>query len=147
MTTEMDDWNTKAIAEFRGSDGRTEMWGDRLVIIHSIGAKSGEERLNPVLGIPRDGSWLVIASRGGAPQPPSWYWNLRAHPDVILEANVGGSIAEVPVSATEITDDAEYALAWALFTQASPAFEKYTEKTEGRRMQILELTPREGAQP
>lgn len=138
----MEDWNTAAIAEFRGNDGKTGRWGDRLVIIHSLGAKSGEERLNPVLGIPRDGSWLVIASAGGAPKAPAWYANLKAHPDVTVEARVDGAIESVPVTATEIADDAAYADAWALFIEASPAFQQYTEKTEGRRMQIFELARR-----
>ena len=143
MATQMEEWNANAIAEFRGNDGATGRWGDNLVIVHSIGAKSGEERLNPMLGIPRDGSWLVVASKGGDPKPPAWYYNLKAHPDVTIEARVDGGIQNVEVTATEIEDDAEYAKAWAPFVEASPAFQEYTTKTQGRRMQIFELTPRQ----
>jgi deazaflavin-dependent oxidoreductase (nitroreductase family) len=134
-------WNESVIEQFRANNGKTDRFGNRLVIIHSVGAKTGEERLNPVLGISKGDGWLVIASKGGSPENPGWYFNLKAHPDVTIEAVIDGAIQKVEVTATEV-DDAGYADAWAPFVATGPGFVGYAEKTQGRRMPIFELTPR-----
>ena len=74
----MSDWNDMIIAEFRANGGTVERFGRDLVIMHTLGAKSGEERLNPVMGIPEDGAWLVAATAAGHPSDPAWAHNLRA---------------------------------------------------------------------
>ena len=133
--------NDNVIAEFRESTGTTNHWGPRLVIIHSLGARSGEERLVPVLGLRKGDGWLVVASAGGAPKHPAWYFNLKTHPDVTIEAIVDGGIQDVEVTATEV-DDADYDADWAPFVEASENFEGYKKTTEGRRMPIFLLRPR-----
>ena len=82
----MSDWNTNVVTEFRESKGTTNYWGPKLVVLHTIGAKSGELRVQPVVGFEWDGGWQVVASKGGAPENPAWYHNLKAHPSIELEA-------------------------------------------------------------
>lgn len=136
----MSDWNDKMIAEFREGDGTEGRFGRALVILHTIGAKSGEERLVPAAGFRNDDGWLVIASAAGAPKHPGWYHNLKKHPEFEIEAAAdGGGIETVQVDAVEITDDAAYDTAWSTITSAMPGFLDYAKTTEGRRMPIFQL--------
>lgn len=137
----MSDFNAGVIEEFRSNGGRTRGWGDSLVVLHTIGAKSGAERLNPVMGI-RDGDgWLVAASKGGSPEHPSWYHNLLAHPEVVIEVAGENGVETVPVSAS-VVDESGYAAAWQRFTDRSPAFEQYAARTGGRVIPVVRLSPR-----
>jgi deazaflavin-dependent oxidoreductase (nitroreductase family) len=135
----MSDWNDSVIAEFRANDGRTERWGDRLLVMHTVGAKSGEERLAPVMGLPADGGWIVVASKGGAPENPAWYYNLVAHPDFDIEARIGSAVATVPVHATELTGE-DHTKAWSDITASAPGFQSYQDKVE-RVIPLFKLTP------
>jgi deazaflavin-dependent oxidoreductase (nitroreductase family) len=79
--------NDPIVAEFRANGGlvRTRGFGRALVLLHTRGARTGQERVNPVRAI-RDGDgWLIIASAGGDPAHPAWYFNLLAHPEVSLQ--------------------------------------------------------------
>ncbi|MGC4112934.1 MAG: nitroreductase family deazaflavin-dependent oxidoreductase [Nocardioides sp.] len=58
---------------------------DPIVVITSVGAKSGHLRKNPVMRVERDGNYVAIASKGGAPDQPEWYYNFLAHPEVELQ--------------------------------------------------------------
>ena len=72
-------WNQKIIDEFRSNNGKVggRFENSTLLILHTIGAKSGKERVNPVAYV-KDGDQLVIiASKGGAPDNPDWYYNLQ----------------------------------------------------------------------
>lgn len=82
----MSDWNTKIIAEFRANGGKVEQFGDvPLVILHTVGAKSGLVREIPLV-VGHDGDHhYVVASKGGAPTHPDWYFNLKAHPEIDVE--------------------------------------------------------------
>jgi deazaflavin-dependent oxidoreductase (nitroreductase family) len=131
-------WNDTVIEEFRANDGHTERWGDRLVVMHTTGAKTGEPRLNPVMGLPDAGGWLVVASKGGAPENPSWYYNLLAHPEIDIEARIGGTIETVHVRATELLDDA-HATAWTKLVAVAPGFQKYQDGT-ARVIPLFKLT-------
>ncbi len=137
------DWNDKMIAEFREGDGTAGRFGRGLLILHTIGAKSGAERLVPAAGFRNDEGWLVIASAAGAPKHPGWYHNLTKHPEIEIEAAAeGGGIETAQVTAVEITDDAAYDAAWSTITTAMPGFLDYAKTTEGRRMPIFTLTRR-----
>ncbi|MEZ4515967.1 MAG: nitroreductase/quinone reductase family protein [Chloroflexota bacterium] len=83
----MSDWNKQIIDEFRANDGRVggPFEGKTLLLLHTIGAKSGKERVNPVATFEDNGRLVVIASKGGAPTNPDWYYNIVAHPDVEVE--------------------------------------------------------------
>jgi deazaflavin-dependent oxidoreductase (nitroreductase family) len=139
----MSDWNDMIIAEFRANGGTVERFGRDLVIMHTLGAKSGEERLNPVMGIPEDGAWLVAATAAGHPSDPAWAHNLRAHPD--LDVEVAGAdgidgIDTVAVHAEELPEPAR-SIGWEKFKAASPGFASYEEKTD-REFPIFKLSPR-----
>lgn len=80
-------WNEKIIEQFRDNGGKVggQFEGAPLLLLHSTGAKSGNERVNPVMYQDLGGSYAVFASKGGAPTNPDWFHNLRAHPDATIE--------------------------------------------------------------
>jgi deazaflavin-dependent oxidoreductase (nitroreductase family) len=128
------DWNTKIIEEFRAKGGKdVAQFGDALLLLHHTGARSGIVRVSP-LAYYDDGDRLVIvASKGGAPDNPDWFYNLRAHPQATIE--VGSETVEV--SASEITGD-DYASTWARVTAAMPGFAEYQKKVT-RRIPLVAL--------
>jgi deazaflavin-dependent oxidoreductase (nitroreductase family) len=135
------DWNDKMIAEFREGNGTAGRFGRSLVIMHTIGAKSGQERLVPVAGFRTDDGWMVVASAAGSPKHPGWYHNLMKHPEFDVEfAAEGDGIDTAKVRVSEITDDAEYDAAWTTVTTTMPGFLEYPKTTQGRRMPIIRLT-------
>ena len=92
--TDMNEWNRKVIEEFRANDGKVggEMEGWPLVLVHHVGAKSGVERVTPLVyqQLGDSGSVAVFASKGGAPTNPDWFHNLVAHPDTQIEIEIRG---------------------------------------------------------
>ncbi len=85
--TDMNDWNTKIIAEFRANDGQVggQFEGAPLLLLTTTGAKSGQPRVNPMMYLAEGDRLYVFASKAGAPTNPDWYHNLVAHPDVTAE--------------------------------------------------------------
>lgn len=136
----MSDWNQQIIDEFRANDGtvQTMGFGRALVLLHHTGARTGTERVSPVAAI-RDGddTWLVAASKGGAPDNPDWFHNLRAHPDVTIETPEAGT---VEVRARVLEGD-ERDAAWARFTAMSEGFRSYEQKTS-RVIPVVALSRR-----
>ncbi|HEY8318357.1 MAG TPA: nitroreductase/quinone reductase family protein [Amnibacterium sp.] len=126
MASSPSSWNDQVIAEFRANNGTVQRFGRDLVLIHHIGAKSGEQRIAPARAV-RDGAdaWLVAASKAGAPDNPAWYHNLVAHPDVQIETPDDGM---VPVRA-EVLQGGERDEAWERFKEAAPGFRDYEQKT------------------
>ena len=133
-------WNDDVIKTFRESNGTKNYWGPKLVILHTIGAKSGQPRLNPVVGFRDDTGWRVVASKGGSAENPAWYHNLRAHPSIDIEAVVDGEVVTVPVTATEIGAD-EWREAYDAIVAEEPQFGGYLDKTD-RRIPVFQLTRR-----
>ena len=133
-------WNDDVIRKFRDSKGTENYWGSKLIILHSIGAKSGKTHLNPVVGFRNEEGWRVVASKGGSPQNPAWYHNLRANPSFEIEALVDGEIVTVPVTATEISGE-EWREAYDAIVAEAPQFGGYLEKTD-RRIPVFQLTRR-----
>lgn len=127
----MSDWNSAIIEEFRSNGGHVDTmgFGKRLVIMHTIGARTGAERLNPVMGLPAEGGWLVAASKAGAPEEPGWAHNLRAHPALLVEAAGDDAVEEVQVVATELVG-ADRDAAWDQFKAAAPGFGEYEKRTD-----------------
>ncbi len=136
----MADFTQQVIDEFRANGGDVTIagFGRSLVLLHHTGAKSGVERVTPVMALPaHDGDgWLIAASKAGAPDNPAWYHNLLAHPDITIETPDG----EVAVHADDLTG-AERDAAWARFTAASEGFRQYEERTS-RRIPVLALRRR-----
>ena len=81
------DWNQRIIAEFRANEGRVggPFQGGTLLLLHTFWRKSGVERVNPVAYHPDGDRYVIIASKGGAPTHPDWYYNLLANPRVPVE--------------------------------------------------------------
>ena len=132
------DYNATIIEEFRANAGRVggSFEGTPLLLLHHTGARSGEKRVNPLAYQRDDGRYVVFASKGGAPQNPGWYHNLKVHPNAAIE--VGTDTIEV--LASEATGEERERL---FRTQAErvPQFADYQRRAE-RIIPVIVLTPR-----
>lgn len=132
------DFNAQTIAEFRANGGKVggPFAGASLLLIHSVGARTGEAHINPVMYLPDNGRYIVFASKGGAPTNPAWYHNLKAHPDVTIEVGSGA----VEVTATEVKG-AEHDQLYSRQAAAYPQFADYQTKT-ARVIPVIALAPK-----
>jgi deazaflavin-dependent oxidoreductase (nitroreductase family) len=120
------DRNYSIIKEFREHAGKVggPFTGRTLLLLHTIGRKSGKEHINPVAYI-KDGERIVIiASKGGAPTNPDWYYNLVAHPEVTIE--VGTEEFKVRAS---LTKEPERSRLYGKMVEMMPSFADYEKKT------------------
>lgn len=132
----MPDWNQRIMDEFRANDGKVggNFANTTLLILHTTGAKSGKERVNPLVTF-KDGDRLVVtASKGGAPSNPGWYYNLVANPEVTVEYGTEkfralASVVEEP-ERTELYERMEAELA---------SFSEYKKRTK-RVIPVITLT-------
>jgi deazaflavin-dependent oxidoreductase (nitroreductase family) len=133
----MTDFNQNIIEEFRANHGKVggPFEGAPMLILHTVGAKSGEERLSPMMYREDGDRYLVFASKGGAPAHPGWYHNLVANPDVTIE--VGD--ATISVVATPLEGE-EHDEKYAAQAQDYPNFGEYQKKTS-RVIPVVALTP------
>lgn len=134
---EPNSWNRKIIEEFRESEGRVggPFEGRPLLLLHTNGAKSGEERINP-LAYMRDGDrYAVFASKGGAPTNPDWYHNVMANPDVTIEVGT-----ETIKGRAYVAADPERTDIWTRQVAAMPAFGEYELKS-GRTIPVIVIEP------
>lgn len=134
----MSDFNDKVIAEFRANDGRVggNFEGAPLLLLHSTGAKSGAERISPMMYQSVDDDWAVFASYAGRAENPAWYHNLKAHPDATIE--VGTDTVEV--TARELPPEERDPI-WERQKELAPGFADY-EKNTSRIIPVLILTRR-----
>ncbi len=126
----MSDFNTSIIEEFRANEGRVggPFEGANMLLLHTTGAKSGQERIAPLVYQPQDdGTMAVFGSRGGAPTHPDWYRNLVANPDVTVE--VGTETRELRA---RVATGGERERIWSKQKELAPGFAEY-EKTAGDR--------------
>jgi deazaflavin-dependent oxidoreductase (nitroreductase family) len=111
--------------------------GVPLLYLTTVGARSGERRSCQVMSFPDgENAWLIVASRGGTADHPSWYYNLAKHPDVEIETQ-GRKTAAVAKTLT----GPERAAAWERITREQPRFKGYEEKTD-REIPVVRLTAR-----
>ncbi|HEU0256688.1 MAG TPA: nitroreductase/quinone reductase family protein [Microbacteriaceae bacterium] len=136
MAEDPREWNRSIIEEFRSGGGTTRIFGRNLVLLHHRGAKTGTERVTPLIARhPDPSTWLLSASANGAPHNPAWYHNLVAHPDdVQIETPDDGT---VPVRAEDLSGPAREK-AWAQFVSFSDRYTGYQEKTT-RTIPVLAL--------
>ena len=110
----MNDWNAQIIAEFRASGGKAAQFGDDpLVILHTIGAKSGDVREIPLVALVEGDDLYVFASKGGAPTNPDWYYNLTATPEITVEYGTEtftATLSELPEAEGQAKLEAQGAL-------------------------------------
>ena len=83
----MSDWNKQIIEEFRANEGKVGgmFANNTLLLLHTTGAKSGKERVNPLVTIEDGDRLVIVASKAGAPSNPDWYYNVVANPEVGVE--------------------------------------------------------------
>jgi deazaflavin-dependent oxidoreductase (nitroreductase family) len=139
----MSDWNEQVIAEFRANGGKVggNFEGFPLLLLHTTGARSGAERVNPVAYQPLDdGGWAVFASKAGAPSNPDWFHNLRAHPDVTIEIGTEDGTETVPVRARVLEGDERLAV-WEEQKRLAPGFADYETRTD-REIPVVVLSRR-----
>ncbi|RNM12447.1 nitroreductase family deazaflavin-dependent oxidoreductase [Nocardioides pocheonensis] len=132
-------WVREQVAKYEASGGAEANTlrdtGYPIVVITSIGAKSGKLRKNPVMRVERDGKYVAIASKGGAPDQPEWYFNFLAHPEVDLQ---DGPEAK-PYRARLLEGD-ERAEWWQFAVDTWPTYASYQEKTD-REIPVFLLEP------
>ena len=121
-------WVRDQVEQYEGSGGTAGTTladtGLPVVIVTNRGVKSGKVRKTPLMRVEHDGSYAAVASKGGAPEHPLWYYNLRANPDV--EVQDGPSKWEM--TAREISGD-ERAAWWERAVAAFPPYAEYQKKT------------------
>jgi deazaflavin-dependent oxidoreductase (nitroreductase family) len=126
------------VARYEASDGTEgNTLEDRpVVILTTIGSKSGKVRKNPIMRIEDNGSYVAAASAGGAPKNPSWYANLIAHPDVLVQD--GGEV--IRLRARELFG-AEKQHWWPVAERFWPHYPEYRERAAGREIPLVLLEP------
>src|SRR2546421_4767144 len=119
------DWARQQVELYETSGGTqgTELRGKPVIILTSVGARSGKIRKAPLMRVEHDGKYAVVASLGGAPKHPVWYYNLVTDPDVTLQD--GPEIFEM--TARELTG-AERDEWWKFAVAAWPAYDDYQAK-------------------
>lgn len=101
-------------------------WNDTTaLILTTTGRKSGEERSTPLIYQEDDGRYLVVASKGGAPEPPAWYLNLEAKPEVRVQVGADKFTAKARSASSD-----EKPPLWKKMTATWPAYDEYQEKTD-----------------
>ncbi|SFR05650.1 deazaflavin-dependent oxidoreductase, nitroreductase family [Lentzea waywayandensis] len=126
---------TKKILETGTTEG-IKVVGRPIVLLTVRGAKSGALRYTPVMRVEHNGSYAVVASKGGAPEHPTWYFNIKAHPEIVLQ---DGTEAKDYV-AREV-DGAERAEWWERAVAAFPNYAEYQVKTD-RQIPVFVLDPK-----
>jgi F420H(2)-dependent quinone reductase len=120
-------WVRDQVEKIESSDGKegTTLKGVPVVVVTSVGAKSKNLRKNPLMRVEHDGSYALVASKGGAPEHPTWYHNLVAHPTV--EVQDGPHRQEYSV---RIIEGDERATWWKRAVEVWPAYAEYQQKTD-----------------
>jgi deazaflavin-dependent oxidoreductase (nitroreductase family) len=132
----MSDWNDQVMAEFRANGGKVEQFGDApMIILHTIGAKSGKLREIPLVCLPEGDRWIVFASKAGAPVNPDWAYNLRANPAIEVEVGTEKFAAAV----TEVTGPERDRL-YATQVERMPQFGEYEQKAGDRLIPVFALS-------
>ena len=123
--TEYDDWNRRVADEFRANGGKVAQFEGRpLLLLHHTGAKTGTERVNPLVYLPVGEGFAVFGSKAGADTNPAWYHNLRAHPDTTIEVGT----ETLPVHA-RVAEGEERERIWEAQKRVNPNFAEYEQKT------------------
>jgi F420H(2)-dependent quinone reductase len=131
------DWareNADKYMQSGGTDG-TELQGKPVILLTTVGAKTGKIRKTPLMRVEHGGEYAVVASLGGAPKNPVWYHNIKAHPRVELQDGTVNKDYE----AREVFDD-EKAAWWERAVAAWPDYANYQTKTD-RQIPLFVLTP------
>jgi len=134
-TTDYNEFNRQLIEEFRANGGKVSgvFAGAPLLLLTTTGARSGQPRVAPLAYTTDDNRWVVIASKGGAPTHPDWFYNLRANPEVTVEVGT----ESFPARAT-ITTGAERQRLFDQMAAQMPNFAEYQRNTV-RQLPVIVL--------
>jgi deazaflavin-dependent oxidoreductase (nitroreductase family) len=130
-------WNQAIIDEFRANSGKVggPFAGKTLLLLHTVGAKSGQQRINPVAYVTDGDRLVIVASKGGAPTNPHWYYNILAHP--VLTVEVGTEQFQAQAA---IASEPERTRLYNKMVEMMPGFAEYQRKTT-RVIPVITLTP------
>ncbi|GGR18639.1 nitroreductase family deazaflavin-dependent oxidoreductase [Agromyces mediolanus] len=130
------EWARKQAEAFEASEGAeaNELRGRPIIVLTTLGAKSGKLRKTALMRVEHDGEYAVVASRGGAPEHPQWYWNLKAHPEVELQD--GDEKHDYLAREVEGAEREEW---WARANETWPDYANYQTKTE-RQIPVFVLS-------
>jgi len=130
------DWAREQAEKYMESGGTegTDMQGKPVILLTTIGAKSGKVRKTPLMRVEHSGEYAIVASLGGAPKHPVWYHNVKAHPRVELQDGTEGHDYE----AREVFGD-EKAVWWQRAVRAWPDYANYQKNTD-RQIPVFVLT-------
>lgn len=130
------DWAREQAEKFEATGGAeaNEIMGRPIIVLTSVGAKSGQLRKTPLMRVEHDGEYAVVGSLGGAPKNPVWVYNLRKNPLVEVQ---DGEVKQ-DYTAREVSG-AERDVWWERSVAAYPPYQEYTEKT-GREFPIFVLS-------
>lgn len=128
--------NKRIIEDFRANEGKVGGYFENtpLLLLHTTGAKSGKERVNPVATIKDNGRLVIVASKGGASSHPDWYHNLVANPIVGVEYGT----EEFKARAT-VTSEPERSQLYEKMAEKNPGFKEYEKRTD-RTIPVITLT-------
>lgn len=133
-TADMARENAEAYLASGGTEG-TQLNGKPVILLTTVGAKTGKIRKTPLMRVEHDGEYAVVASLGGAPKHPVWYYNVKKNPHVELQ---DGTVSR-DYEAREVVGD-EKALWWDRAVAAFPDYAEYQNKTD-RQIPVFVLTP------
>jgi len=121
------DWARQQAEAFEASGGAqaADFRGKPIIVLTSIGAKTGRLRKTPLMRVEHDGVYAVVASKGGGPTHPAWYWNLKTNPHVELQDGA----EKHDYLAREVSGD-ERAVWWGRAVEAWPDYAEYQKATE-----------------
>jgi deazaflavin-dependent oxidoreductase (nitroreductase family) len=133
----VDDWNSMVISEFRANGGKMsgQFEGAALLLLHTTGAKSGADRVSPVMFLADGDRLVVFATKAGADTNPDWYHNLLANPKVTVEIGAGSRDA-----VARIAEGEERSKYWEEQKRNWPGFADYETKTS-REIPVVVLEP------
>ena len=125
--SDTNDWNRNVIDEFHANDGVVGgmFEGMPLLLLHHTGAKSGAERVNPLVYLSDGDNYVIFASKGGAPTSPDWFHNIRANPSTTIEVGT----ETIPVTA-RVAEGEERERLWTTQKEVAPQFAEYESKTD-----------------
>ena len=129
--------NIRIVDEFRSNEGRVGGYfaGKTLLLLHTKGAKSQQERINPLAYIKYGNRFVVIASKGGAPTHPDWYYNIRAHSQITVEVGTEQFQAQAAIA-----EEPERTRLYNQMVEIMPGFDEYRRRTT-RLIPVIVLTP------
>jgi deazaflavin-dependent oxidoreductase (nitroreductase family) len=135
---DMHDFNARIIDEFRANGGKVggDFEGAPLLLLHSTGAKSGQERISPVMYQAVGDGYAVFGSKCGAPTNPAWVPNLVANPDTTIEVG-----ADTVAVTARVAGGDERDRIWSQQKESFPQFAEYEAKTD-RQIPVIVLTPK-----